>query len=221
MLRTRKLVSARLRAGMLRLAAAHGERIIDCPHNPISLALTLSRICGGAGDGDGRGGSGGGGGDGGGGADGSAGAASQGQAGSDCGGDGGGSGGELPAGAETGGGSGSGGDCGSGTGGEDGGGTGGGGAGEGGAERATTASLGAPHRGVSGTRTVGVAPGRGAEPREIDGHAFPAYGAHADDYPEPYLTVAAAVGMSEADVDVLLRRLDDTIREYKAQAARG
>jgi hypothetical protein len=74
-------------------------------------------------------------------------------------------------------------------------------------------------RGVSGTRVVGV--GRWREARTVDGHAFAAYGAHADDYPTPYLTAAAAVGMSAADVHTLLTRIESTILEYMRQRERA
>lgn len=73
-------------------------------------------------------------------------------------------------------------------------------------------------RGVSGTRAVPVWP-HDREVRRIDGTTFVGYGAHCDAYPVPYLTVAAAVGMTDSDVDVLLRRLDGTLREFVKQTA--
>lgn len=47
------------------------------------------------------------------------------------------------------------------------------------------------------------------------------YGAHADDYPGAYLTVAAAMGMTRSDVDLLCERLDTTIAQYKEKLRKG
>jgi len=71
-------------------------------------------------------------------------------------------------------------------------------------------------RGVSGARVVH--PGATAT---IDGHTFAGYGAHCADYPVPYLTVAAAIGMTPADVDALMARLENTIDEFVKQRGRG
>lgn len=49
----------------------------------------------------------------------------------------------------------------------------------------------------------------------------PAYGAHADDYPAAYLTVAAAMGMTMSEVDVLCDRLDATITQYMEKRRKG
>jgi O-phospho-L-seryl-tRNASec:L-selenocysteinyl-tRNA synthase len=69
-------------------------------------------------------------------------------------------------------------------------------------------------RGISGTRVVSA---RGT--KTIDGFRFVGFGAQCDAYPTAYLTAAAALGMTEADVALYCSRLDATIREFKAQAA--
>ena len=63
---------------------------------------------------------------------------------------------------------------------------------------------------VSGTRVV--ARGR---PKVVAGHAFASYGAHIDDYPCEYLTVAAALGTTKEEVDEFLRRLSDCVAEFR------
>ena len=68
-------------------------------------------------------------------------------------------------------------------------------------------------RGVSGTRVV--APG---ERRAVGPLSFVGYGASCDDYGCAYLTAAAGIGMTEADVDDFAERLESTIREYRRQA---
>ena len=50
-----------------------------------------------------------------------------------------------------------------------------------------------------------VAPG---STKEICGHVFTDWGAHANNYRCAYLTAAAAVGMTKAEVDTFLKRLD-------------
>ena len=69
---------------------------------------------------------------------------------------------------------------------------------------------------MSGTRAVPVG-AADREVRTIDGTTFVGYGAHTDAYPAPYLTVAAAIGMTPADVALLLQRLDATRDEYQQQ----
>jgi O-phospho-L-seryl-tRNASec:L-selenocysteinyl-tRNA synthase len=68
-------------------------------------------------------------------------------------------------------------------------------------------------RGVSGTRVV--APG---ERRAVGPLSFVGYGASCDDYGCAYLTAAAGIGMTEADVDDFAERLESTIRDYRRQA---
>ena len=67
-------------------------------------------------------------------------------------------------------------------------------------------------RGVSGTRVVSP-----TEVRRIDRWTFTGYGAQCDAYPCAYITAAAAIGMTIADVGVYCDRLDATITEYKRQ----
>lgn len=50
--------------------------------------------------------------------------------------------------------------------------------------------------------------------KEVCGIKFGAYGAHHSAFPQPYLTVAAALGIRKEEVDVFLSRLDDVLREY-------
>ena len=65
---------------------------------------------------------------------------------------------------------------------------------------------------VSGTRVV--ARGKHAE---VAGHAFAGYGAHCDAYPHDYLTFAAALGTTRADVDAFVHRLEQCFAEFRAR----
>ena len=65
---------------------------------------------------------------------------------------------------------------------------------------------------VSGTRVV--ARGQHAE---VAGHAFAGYGAHCAAYPHDYLTFAAALGTTRADVDAFVRRLEQCFAEFRAR----
>jgi O-phospho-L-seryl-tRNASec:L-selenocysteinyl-tRNA synthase len=65
-------------------------------------------------------------------------------------------------------------------------------------------------RGVSGTRVVA----RGAT-ATVAGMAFGGYGAHCDNYPCDYLTAAAAIGGTRAEVDAFVGRLTRTFDEFK------
>ena len=47
--------------------------------------------------------------------------------------------------------------------------------------------------------------------KEIGGHTFQGFGAHINNYPCPYFTAAAAVGMTRNDVDLFIKRLDKTL----------
>lgn len=67
-------------------------------------------------------------------------------------------------------------------------------------------------RGVTGARVV--APGK---PGKVAGFTFDSYGAHCDDYPVPYVTMAASVGMTSGDVDAFINRLNQCMRELKAK----
>lgn len=71
------------------------------------------------------------------------------------------------------------------------------------------------NRCVSGTRVVA----RGKR-QEVGGLTFAGYGAHTDAYPCDYLTVAAALGTTETDVDEFLLRLARVFAEFSQQRAK-
>lgn len=50
---------------------------------------------------------------------------------------------------------------------------------------------------------------------QVGGLPFAGYGAHCDAYPCDYLTVAAALGTSEQDIDEFLRRLGQCFVEFR------
>ncbi|KNC78737.1 O-phosphoseryl-tRNA(Sec) selenium transferase [Sphaeroforma arctica JP610] len=64
-------------------------------------------------------------------------------------------------------------------------------------------------RGVSGARVVSA-----DDVKVVAGVSFKGYGAHADAYFTPYLTVAAALGMTRKDVEQVVERIDKTLTEY-------
>lgn len=68
---------------------------------------------------------------------------------------------------------------------------------------------------VSGTRVVV----RGVR-QTVAGHEFRGYGAHCDAYPSDYLTVAAALGTSEAEVEEFVRRMGKCLAEFRGGAQR-
>ncbi|CEM21871.1 unnamed protein product [Vitrella brassicaformis CCMP3155] len=49
----------------------------------------------------------------------------------------------------------------------------------------------------------------------LSGHRFANYGAHSDDYPFAYLTVACAIGATKDELQVFLKRLDETLTDFK------
>ena len=57
-----------------------------------------------------------------------------------------------------------------------------------------------------------MAPG---DVKEINGHTFKGFGSHSDDYPCAYLTAAAAIGMTRRDVDLFIKRLDETFVKWQ------
>ena len=72
-------------------------------------------------------------------------------------------------------------------------------------------------RGVSGTRVVP----RG-KASKVEGIAFSGYGSHCSDYPHgPYLTAAAAIGMTVEDVALFSARLRKALAEFHRQGERG
>lgn len=72
-------------------------------------------------------------------------------------------------------------------------------------------------RGVSGTRVV-----HPSASSTIDGRRFTGYGSQVEGgYPHgPYMTAAAAMGMTRGDVDLLMARLHRTIADFRKQMAR-
>jgi len=65
-------------------------------------------------------------------------------------------------------------------------------------------------RGCSGSRVVNP-----KEVRKINNVTFTGYGSHSNNYPFPYLTVAAAIGVNKTEIDQFIFRLDKTFSEYK------
>ena len=57
-----------------------------------------------------------------------------------------------------------------------------------------------------------VAPGK---TNTVSGHTFQNYGSHSNNYPTAYLTAAAAVGMTQSDVDLFVARLDKVLSKFK------
>ena len=53
--------------------------------------------------------------------------------------------------------------------------------------------------------------------KEINGHVFTGWGAHAKSYRCAYLTAAAAIGMAKEDVDTFLKRLDRCLSKFTAK----
>ncbi|XP_071549264.1 O-phosphoseryl-tRNA(Sec) selenium transferase [Panulirus ornatus] len=65
-------------------------------------------------------------------------------------------------------------------------------------------------RGISGTRvisTTGV--------KTIAGVEFIGWGSHSKNYPQPYLTASASIGMRKEDVDLFVQRLDKCLEKFK------
>ena len=61
-------------------------------------------------------------------------------------------------------------------------------------------------RGVSGTRVL-----TGKDVKKIEGYEFKSWGSHSDDMDIPYLTAAAAIGMTKSDVELFVKRLDKVL----------
>lgn len=63
-------------------------------------------------------------------------------------------------------------------------------------------------RNVSGVRVV-----LGNEKKSVAGITFEGFGAHSDNYPfSPYLTAAAAIGMTKNEVDRFIERLNKVLK---------
>ncbi|XP_076043395.1 sec synthetase isoform X3 [Oratosquilla oratoria] len=71
-------------------------------------------------------------------------------------------------------------------------------------------------RGVSGTRIV-TAQGT----KLIAGKEFKGWGSHSINYPNPYITAAAAIGMSQRDVELFIQRLDKTLEKFTSPQRRS
>ena len=48
----------------------------------------------------------------------------------------------------------------------------------------------------------------GGDEKTVNGHTFKGFGSHHNEYPVPYFTVAASIGLKTADVDTFCKRLD-------------
>lgn len=64
-------------------------------------------------------------------------------------------------------------------------------------------------RGVSGTRVIAT-----DDEKTIAGHKFTGWGSHSSNYPHPYLTAAASIGMTSTDADLFIQRLDKCLNKY-------
>ena len=51
----------------------------------------------------------------------------------------------------------------------------------------------------------------GKDTKTINGHTFQGFGSHHNNYPVPYFTVAAAVGIKQSDVDTFCVRMDKVL----------
>ena len=49
--------------------------------------------------------------------------------------------------------------------------------------------------------------------QSIEGYNFKGFGTHCENYPTPYLTVAAGIGMKKEEVDVLISRLSKVLKQ--------
>lgn len=67
---------------------------------------------------------------------------------------------------------------------------------------------------VSGARVVTT-----TESKQMLSHKFEGWGAHNSNYPVPYLTVAAALGMKRSDVDMFIQRLDKALTKVRSRSA--
>lgn len=63
---------------------------------------------------------------------------------------------------------------------------------------------------VSHSLSFRVIPSDGKK-SDICGQAFTSFGAHCDAYGSPYLTAAAAIGMTSRDIDLFITRLDKVL----------
>merc|ERR1719326_1921818 len=68
-------------------------------------------------------------------------------------------------------------------------------------------------RRVSGTRVIST-----TATKEVAGIHFKGYGAHVDEYPTPYLTAAAAIGLTDHEIDVFVQKLDAVLTKIEKSA---
>lgn len=66
---------------------------------------------------------------------------------------------------------------------------------------------------VFGSRVVST-----IEQKEVSGYKFEGWGAHNSNYPQPYLTASATVGIQKSDVDLFIERLDKAINKLKGKS---
>eukprot|EP00823_Brevimastigomonas_motovehiculus_P006829 TRINITY_DN57_c1_g1_i2.p1 TRINITY_DN57_c1_g1~~TRINITY_DN57_c1_g1_i2.p1 ORF type:complete len:390 (+),score=81.25 TRINITY_DN57_c1_g1_i2:79-1248(+) len=73
---------------------------------------------------------------------------------------------------------------------------------------------------VSGTRTVWPGDGKVTKVGGT-GLSFTSYGAHFTNYPVPYMTAACSIGMRKSDIDTFIERLEQSIIDFRKQAAKA
>lgn len=69
---------------------------------------------------------------------------------------------------------------------------------------------------MSGTRVLTC-----GKQQDVAGITFADYGCHISGYPHPYMTAAAALGTTKADVDVFVVRLVRAYKELQAKWRRA
>lgn len=66
-------------------------------------------------------------------------------------------------------------------------------------------------RHVGGCRVV-----TGKEVKTVESIEFIGWGAHCTNYPDPYLTAAATIGMETKDIDAFIKKLDECYRKVQS-----
>ncbi|XP_053653555.1 O-phosphoseryl-tRNA(Sec) selenium transferase [Cherax quadricarinatus] len=69
-------------------------------------------------------------------------------------------------------------------------------------------------RGISGTRVIAT-----TDVKTIAGVKFIGWGSHSKNYPHPYLTAAACIGITKMDVETFVQRLDKCLEKFKGSKA--
>lgn len=54
--------------------------------------------------------------------------------------------------------------------------------------------------------------------QEVAGYPFVGYGSHCNDYPHHYLTAAAAIGSTKADIEIFIQKLKSVYVELQSKA---